>query len=446
MVTNFHIKRLSLRLIIKAVLLAMIEIPLILGLQNAQRMPIVPFYSHIILCIYIFSFIFLLPFIRIKLTRIKILLIGSWIVLFFIALLSSLWSSNPELVIQRSLMVFITSIILFIIVFADHEPLGTYYNFLQFLSWFGISLALIGLVIHFLGNIKQIDGAIIGELIIGSLRLEQRVYGVSPFYRISSLTGNPNSLAMLLFFSLLATFTLFFAKQINLFKFLVSSTIQLIALGFTLSRTGIGITLLSFILFYSLSAKNYLKKYLRAIVIILICFLLFLIFWEVAPSWLIDGIKQRLGSGLNLRDEIWKPLINSIVENPVIGVGFGVSSEAILLPQGIEKSSHNIHLAVLAEIGIVGYLVLLCIWFFAMIVGLKYGIKESIDRKLRFAFLSNGVMLFGLLVHQFFEAIVFRFGSRHFLWVYLVGVVISLYCFIPTCTNQQSKEHIFKNT
>jgi len=420
--------RLSVQALIRSVLILLIALPFFLELQNAQRNPIVPYHAYLELSIYVILFLIVIPFVRIKLDLLKIQTIECWVILFVLSLATTFWSPNPELVVQRSLMIYLTSLFLIIIAFSDNDPLQTYTTILKFLCWFGFGLASIALLIQVFGEMAWIEGSRVGILTIGPIKLEQVVVGKPPFYRISSLTGNPNSLAVILSFSLVATLVLYFTGKLNYFRFMIFSGIQLVALIFTFSRAGIGVTIINYVLFYSLVAKHHLTKFMRMVTIIFLIIGISLLAVQFAPSWIVDGIEQRTGVGLNVRDEMWVPLINSIIERPLTGVGFGVSSEAVLLKQNIEKSAHNAHLAILSEIGIIGYLLLLGIWCFAIIIGFRFGIQKTTNQNMKVAFLSAGVLLIGLFIHQIFETSVLRFGARNWLWVYLICTIVNLYC------------------
>lgn len=408
-------------------LFVIIAFPFFLELQNAQRMPMVPYHAHLMLATYLLAFIAIAPFIRLRLSGVKTIILAGLFLLFVLALLTGVWSQYPELVLQRSLMIFVTSILLVVVVFADRKPLDSFYMISRFIMWFGVGLSSVALLIHLFGGIVWIGDAWAGVLALGPFQLEQRLYGIPPLYRLSSLTGNPNSLAALLGYSLIATLALRFGQQMGRLKFGLLFGIQVVALVFTFSRTGIGTVAATLVLFYVLAARHYSVKCLRAIMVVALTAGFLLLLLQLAPVWIPIGIEQRLGAGLNLRDEIWLPLLALIAERPLFGVGFGVSSEAILIPHGIDASAHNAHLAIMAEVGVIGYMILMGIWFLGIYTGLALGINKNVDAKVRIAFLSIGVVLIGLMIHQVFETSVLRFGARHWLWLYLTATGMVLY-------------------
>ena len=77
----------------------------------------------------------------------------------------------------------------------DREPRKTFHSVTLFLAWLGFFLALYGLITRFAGDFLVVDGINISQIKLGPLALGQRIYGNTPLWRITSLKGNPNSLA-----------------------------------------------------------------------------------------------------------------------------------------------------------------------------------------------------------------------------------------------------------
>ena len=150
--------------ILQIILIIFTCIPFLLELKNAQRNPIIPYHAHIIILLYILLFLFLLPFIKVKLETSKLFILIMWTGLFLWSMTTSFWSLYPEFVIQRSFMIFIPSYILFIVTFYDKEPINTFFSILNYLSWFGAMLAFIGLLILIVGENVWVDGSRIGIL------------------------------------------------------------------------------------------------------------------------------------------------------------------------------------------------------------------------------------------------------------------------------------------
>lgn len=424
---NILKRRYPASVLIRVILILMIGLPFIFELQDAQRNPLMPYHAHLMLGTHIALFVSVLPFVRVKADWRKVMLITGWVACSCLALLTGFWSDYPALVLQRFLMVFITSFMLFVVVFSDRDPLQSFYGVLKFVSYFGAILAVIALMIHFLGEMVWVDGHRVGILAIGPLQLEQKLYGVAPLFRVSSLTGNPNSLAAILSLSLVSTLAIFRINSLSRLFFIFIIGIQLLALILTFSRTGIGISLMTLILSYVLTAKQPLVKCVKTIHVCIIAFGIIIVLMQFTPTSISNGINNRLSVGLNARDGAWVPLIASISEKPLSGVGFGVSSEAILEPANIDIGAHNAHLAVLAEVGFVGYVILLGIWVSGIYLGVKLGLRKHLDGRARIACVTIAVLLAGLLTHQVFETSVLRFGAQHWFWLYLIATAVTLY-------------------
>lgn len=430
MINVLKMRSISVPALVRLVLITMVLLPLfLLDLKDAQRNPLFPFNAHLMLGVYLVLFFVAAPFLRFKPDAPKVYILGGWTVLCLLALLTGFWGVHTELILQRSLMVFVPSLLLFTVVLSDREPLQTFCKIVWFISWFGVFLAFVGLLIYFAGEIVWVDGQQIGALRFGPLYLEQSIYGgVAPFYRISSLTGNPNTLAALLDNSLVATLALFLTGAMRRLQFSIFMAIQSLALVLTFSRNGVGVALLTLVLLYVLSAQRFSLRFVRTTLVCTLMTVLVMLFLQFAPPSITTGVEQRLSAGLNFRDEIWAPLLTSIVDKPLTGVGFGVSSEAILAIHNIELGAHNAHIGVLAEVGVIGYVILLIIWMYGIIIGLHFGQQKHLDHRVRIAVLTMGILLVGLFVHQTFSMGVLRFDARNFLWVYFVASVVALYC------------------
>ncbi|MGI9952917.1 O-antigen ligase family protein [Moorellaceae bacterium AZ2] len=194
---------------------------------------------------------------------------------------------------------------------------------------------------------------------------------------------------------------------------------QLLALALTFSRAGIGASLLAMGLFYILSAPTMHIRLSRLFALSLIFAGLFM---GIPASGLTELNPQRFSFDVNLRDEAWKPLLQSIWANPVHGVGFGGSYEVLLEPLGLEISGHSAHLQTIAELGFIGYALFLAIAFLPIIFA-RSQLRSCRDDQ-------HGVIIAAfsicsaLLIHQLFEGSLLRYGFHTLFWAYLLFLLV----------------------
>jgi len=326
----------------------------LLSLQNPARENLVPYAPYFQLGLQIGAFLLLAPFVRIRMRSKNLTFLILFYILFLTALVSALWSSHSGLVFRRTLMVMISSSCVALLALSDPRPLATFGCLAKVLALFGAGVSLVGLLVYFLGELRTVNYGTIQVLSIGSFHLAQRVYGPLPYLRLSSLFGNPNTLASWLLITITLTMFLIFTDGRKLWKLLFA--LQLITLTLTFSRAGIFLTVLSLLLFlwFSGSRRGLAWSFLCLLAITGIVFLI----WPSVLEF------QRFSFDLNLRQLAWQPLWEYIRNNPFSGVGFGVSYEALLEPAGVEITAHNAFLAIWSEVGILGFVLWLCLWLF----------------------------------------------------------------------------------
>lgn len=399
----------------------------LLELQSPDRSPMIPFAPWIMVGLQLGTPVLLMP--RVDWCRQRFrsafFTVVAWLYgLFLLALASAFWSEFPNLVFTRSLVILGSILLIGLLVLADRQPVGTLVRVARVLSAYGVFLAAVGILLFFVGTEGPGPVANVQSLVLGPITLEQVVYGRRPLLRISSLTGNPNTLAMFLLITLSLTVFLIRSQNISRAIGMAFLCVQLVALGMTFSRTGIVATVLAVLLYNSWSAVALLSRVKRLVVSILLVVCLLALGFEVGGEFS-ENAQGRLRADLSNRDAIWAPLVQSISTRPMAGVGFGVSNEGILEKVGIHQPAHNAHLMILAEIGVPGYLLLLLLWVGSVVVGVKSG--EGVrDPNLRHGIAAAAAILATLLVHQLFESYVLRYGFANILWGYLIFVVIRL--------------------
>jgi len=334
------------------------------------------------------------------------------------ALASSFWSLYPELVVQRTLMILGISIFIVVLSFADRRPIVTFDRLAEYMVLFGTVISLIGLIIYFFGRIEPTVFGYVSILNVGPLEISQRMFVSSPFYRISSLLGNPNTLASWLLVTLTMAIYLI-SKGSHQFMWGLMALIQVIAILITSSRAGIAATIISLILFKYLSTRDGHLQVRK-----LFPFSLFVAFLTMVYALFSFDLHQIriLSADLNLRELAWEPLWESILNNPLLGVGFGVSYEAILEPTGLDFSAHNVYLAILSEMGLPFFLIFMLIWLIPIWQGRK--LLRFAPAPVRLILATSLAILIAMISHEIFELNILRYGFHTILWTYLLTLIV----------------------
>ena len=113
----------------------------------------------------------------------------------------------------------------------------------------------------------------------------------------------------------------------------------------------------------------------------------------MAPQSALERLStthSELASGtLNERRDIWKAGLQIWNENPVMGIGAGAFQEAVRPLFGVPQAAHNLFVAVLAELGIIG-----CVLFAGSMVACAVTSFKlpPMERRLAFAVLATLVI------------------------------------------------------
>lgn len=403
------------------ILFAILVFTSILSLKTPSRQDLIPYAPFISLTLQLVIPLLVIEDLRLKVSRqywgLGVLFVG-FVGLFLLAVLSSLWSRMPDLVLQRSFMVFVPLLMVSLLVWADPYPLRTFNWVAHWIVSFVTILAIIGVTGFLFGTETSVDGSRALTLTLGPVRISQAVYGVHPFLRISSLLGNPNAFAVWLVMGITLAFHLLRAGITRPPLLWVALSIQIVALTLTFSRTGIATTMISLMVFFYWAHRRRFARLLRLLVVMVIAgIVVFLSVVYLAP---ID--TRRFSLDLNERQTAWGVLIEAIERRPLLGVGFGVSYEAILEPAGVEITAHNAHLQTLAEVGLGGYVIVTWMWIYAIWTALK-SVKEStgMDGPVLAVICS---LLIAFFCHQVFEGHLLRYGFTNVFLGYLLFVSV----------------------
>ncbi|WP_062237242.1 O-antigen ligase family protein [Fictibacillus sp. FJAT-27399] len=355
-------------------------------------------------------------------------------ILFSYCLFSSLWSNMPLQVLWRSFIVFVPSVIIGMLFLKEQDLYKTMILFYKALMIFGLLLGSIGLFIYSFGDIIWQGDLVYNSLNIGLISLNQTLYYSSGVYRISSLTGNPNNLGFMLFFSISSAFGLYYMKKINIFLFITTVTILITSLIFTFSRNSWFATLISIFLINlfihprALSKRNKIIKLILFFFFFVLCSLgLLFLYWYLYNSF---SSNTRLSLDLNGRIVAWDLLKKVINENPLFGTGFNTSAELLKKESGgLVNHSHSLYLAILSELGIFGcsIFVIIMLFVFIPIFSTLFNFrKRHYLKKEYIPFLVNSCILVVILIHQIVEISILRFNFFNVIWIFILFGTLQL--------------------
>jgi O-antigen ligase len=203
------------------------------------------------------------------------------------------------------------------------------------------------------------------------------------------------------------------------FLILAVAVVNMYCVLFLYSR-GAYIAVLAGLLFITMMQKKFL----------IIPILLLIIGWQVIlPSRVVERINETqiegsLDTSSLERISIWGAAIDIFKSNPLVGAGFGVvSAMGIGVPgeEFIYRDTHNIYLKILAEQGIVGFVMLLIIFWISLKSGwqLFKNAQDGFLKGLGFGFCCCVVTLMAL---NFFGDRWTYLEVGTFFWVFLALV------------------------
>lgn len=337
----------------------------------------------------------------------------SFFIIFLLFLLSTGFVSQyPMLTINRVAVNFLP-LFVFALLYSQSNTNDTIRFIMNFIIIMALCNGFFIIFLHIFGTTNYIN-----ELgYINKLGpFYQMQYGEKPFYRYTGVFGNPNGLAMLVLFSVTAyEFTRF---KYNIKRSYWVYMLFLTILFFVFSRAGA----LSVIIFYSVLLFLLSNKKIKPMILIYVgiaALSIALLYFSFDFSFSsLSGDETRLSFSLNARDLVWGHLISSIANNPLVGVGFGVSNESILQHVGFNISAHNLHFQMLSEVGLIGYTLFLIVYFYPVYSTYR---KKEISKS-DFVLIS---FLIAFFIHQFFENTLFRGGMFHLIWFFFSYVLLS---------------------
>lgn len=212
--------------------------------------------------------------------------------------------------------------------------------------------------------------------------------------------------------------TVFFIKNIVEKRRIFISSICVVLFLFIALLTGsrggilaIALAVITYLLFYSKSDKNKLKKLFIGLIIgililILISNLLKFLSPEIAQRFSLKNVQESGGTG---RTDIWKYYLNVFDESPALRKIFGYGSGTVLNLH--EKVPHNNWIQLLIENGIVGEII-----FVLLIISF-----------LKTAYKNNNIYLFSVLIGYIGLTISLSLFSYKPLWGVMLIILLKPY-------------------
>ena len=404
-------------------IIVILLLTLFLTLESAPTIQLVPRATVIMPAMQVAIFLLLLPTLRVRLTGISPLMLLLWLALFAWSLFSIFWSGYAPHSLGRCLLVYCPSLFLLLLIYADPRPLETFWSFARGFIFFGTVLAAVALLLLTLGKVIPIDRWELQVLGLGPFKLAQAVYFKGSWPLVSSLTGNPNTLAAWLMASLILTRAMHKARRLSTIQFLLVGGLQGIVMLLTLSRTGLGATLLGLVLFWVLSAPGEGSRFARGYLVAVGG----IVGVATGLAYLFDpGRAGLMASSLSGRWALWEAAWRAFQNRPVAGCGFGVASDGMLRDLGLSVVHlHNVYFSILVEIGLVGFFLFMGFWLLGAIAGgwRALDFVRSGKRDGGLALATAGSLLVALLLHQVFESMILRTNFYTILWIYLAGFV-----------------------
>jgi O-antigen ligase len=429
MYRNFTLKKLDRQ---KSILLIAISLFFTFIPMSVDYIPLVPKpLGYYVLFILIFSlslkFINDMHFFRFDS---NMLILFLYYILFIYCFTSALWSDFPQEVAWRASITFLPGILVGLIILNDNKIDITVSKFLYYQMFIGLLLSIIAITLFFSSPVYwNPQGYLYNIVNFGAFKLGQVILTSSNIMRLSSITGNPNIFGYLLFLSLSSTFTLLYNKKSNKLYLGLAFIVQFIALILTYSRTSIAVTLL-FLLMYTILMLPVTKGYSKKVFTYFIAFISFIILIMIPLIILLNGQhNQRLSLDLAGRTKGWSILIGNFQQNPILGSGFGTSSEILNAGKVDMNHAHSMYIGLMSELGLLGIFIMLVFAFVILITTIStiYPFNNKFIKNNNYAiYISVTLQMLLILVHQLFEFHLFRITYLNFIWLIMLFFVITL--------------------
>ncbi len=377
------------------------------------------FSYEVTLMIQIVLSIFIIPFIRMSREKGNLNLIFLFMCLICWFLITSITSAETASSVSRLLLSFGPGVMVLLIVISDVNPLFTFIRVSKWFMWSGIIFSIVGILLTFFGDLNSYKGVYYETLSIGPIEVSQVVVHANEFLRIASLLDNPNNFGLLLFFSIMSTLALKKLDEIDKYFFVLILLIQISALLMTISRASLLSSVVGIGFFFLLTSKGLHQLSNRIILGFLTGLLGLVLFLTVFND--ISAFDRS--SGFAGREVAWEIAISNIKENFMIGIGFA-TSDIMLEKLGLDISTHNMHLSLLLEAGIIGYILFIMIWLYGISRGVinHLSTKGAKNFKISVMYATSISIMISLLLHQMFETKIPYTGFFTLFWFYFLGI------------------------
>lgn len=413
--TNFKQYRITKRLLISLMLVLIMITGCLLAVRNQELNTLIPASGALFAGIIGLSFIITAQTIQIPYRGIlssHLLLLAC---LFFYSLLSSVFSDNQILSVQRVISTFSLIFIITLLVFSDRQISCTYRKIAYIFSIFGCIAAIYSLLLKTFGEIEYFSTGTFNTVQLLGVTLTQKIFGAGSL-RYASFFGNPNAFGLWLIFSLTNTYYVIRlrSKRNLILWFLV--LIQWIALLNTGSRAAIVGAIIALLVFWTYETKKIWRTFLfwlgGGLILLLSPFIIRII-----------SNLRGVNEGLSDRDIAWNILLQNIADKPILGEGFGLSFESILIPAGVDFGAHNIYLSLLSEIGVVGFSLFFFFWFWGLAL-LFLRLPKIKNGEYRSRMVSASAIHLGLSFNQFFENSLMGFTFTTVVGIYYLSIIM----------------------
>lgn len=328
-----------------------------------------------------------------------------FVIFLIISLITSLFSSFFTFSLRRLIITVFEVIAMFYFLENIKNHLELFKLILKFTLLFVVGISIYSIVLYHIGSLPV---GRFGDnyLIIGNLKFSQLIFAG----RTSSIFANPNSFGFIVMLGTGCLFGLYKLNKKSLFYF---SFFMIFAYALTMSRSrssilGVVIIIAVYVFFMLVKYKGVKIAILFSTIVVIL------------------GSYVVLSKNLTLsgREDVWALVISSIIKNPIFGVGFGVSNEAIL--SEFNLSTHNIYLKVLSEIGIFGFISFLTLILNSLIYNIKVLLKshKKNTKRISLFFVAS---LVAICSNQFFESGLFIFSFTFTYWLFLIIMPMYIY-------------------
>lgn len=373
---------------------------------------------------YIFSFILVLYifFISFKdsiyLSNIKAIML--WIFFCIVCFLSSIFSFDVFYSLNELFFVVISIFLVFVIANHKYFQENIFWSVVRLVLWVSFIVSIVGIYGTLLGNYVKLEGVGGKEFHFLGTTFQIVVHGIDGVPRFGSIIGEtPNNLAMINMIAVIFCIGYYFKFRKN-YVFLYSVLIiNILLLLLSFSRLSILATILGVIFFFSLVSENKMSLFRKLLVFGIFAVSLVVIL-ELSYDLVEILIEKTKNKGLTNRDSIWLLAMEYFYENPILGIGYGLSKEYVLERNGLPYSHlHNLYLKLLVETGILGLFSFIVFCGYILAAGLKK-VKKQNDIELYVALTIFVVFLF----HSLGELTILSKTYRTMLWFFMVAFIL----------------------